>query len=57
MHYLVGLVGLNVLYLLPWTDEERKSDELQLGSANFLPENVDLTGMNIRDKSKTEMTF
>ena len=52
MHYLVGLVGLNVLYLLPWTDEELKMDKLQLGSADFLPDNVDLTGMNIREKSK-----
>lgn len=52
MRYMVGLIGLNVLYLLPWTDEEHKVDVLQLGGADFLPENVDMTGMNIRTKSK-----
>ena len=52
MRYMVGLIGLNVLYLLPWTDEEHKLDTLQLGGAQFVPENVDMTGMNIRTRSK-----
>ena len=53
MRYMVGLVGLNVLYLLPWTDEEHKLIMLQLGGAEFLPENVDMTGMNLRTGSKS----
>lgn len=53
MRYMAGLVGLNVLYLFPWVDEDHKLDVLQLGGADFLPENVDMTGMNIRDKSES----
>ena len=52
MRYMVGLVGINALYLLPWVDEELKMEVLQLGSADFLPENIDMTGMNLRANSK-----
>ena len=52
MYYMVGLVGLNVVYLFPWTDAHLKFWTMHSGGANFLPENVDLDSMNLRTGSK-----
>ena len=41
-YYTVGLVGLNILYLLPWVDPDMLYDSQCFRSGRCLPEDIDL---------------